>query len=135
VTLTTADRIAGRMYKGWDTAESPMPKQAIVVSGPRGIVGDPGAGLLTVRFDFACYGSVGHEATLLWRVLNYHLCPPQGSGRKRGFRYVNTAVLDVQLEGGPTALIDREGGGLRTGTEWPFTHASYLFTYHGEPIQ
>jgi hypothetical protein len=60
------------------------------------------------------------------RTVHYALLPPIGSGRLAGFTAAGTSVVTIEQEGGPLRLVDPE-------TSWPYTVASYQFTYASEP--
>jgi hypothetical protein len=114
---------------GWN-----MPTDAILIEAGKG-GGEDTPGLLWERVDFRCYGSGNDLGTrarnghLVWRTLHFFICPAIGSGRASGFAVTASGALvivtKVALEGGPLRLTEPD-------ETWPYTWASYRFTYNAE---
>jgi hypothetical protein len=115
-------KISARRQEAWG-----LPAYAVLVENGRGGVGELAGGLQKERVDLTCYGPDDRTAHLLWRTVHYYLLPPIGSGRATGFTAAQTAILTIEQEGGPLRLVDPDTG-------WPYTQASYQFTYSAEPV-
>lgn len=94
----------------------------ILINTGRGGPGELPGGRLGERVDISCYGPDARTAMLLWRTLQYNLCPPVGSGRRNGFTLADCSVNALSLEGGPTRLVDPDTG-------WSYVVGSYLADY------
>jgi hypothetical protein len=122
VAALVGTKISARRQAAWG-----LPAYAVLVEGGRGGAGEwGGLPLQRERFDLTCYGPDDRTAHLLWRTVHYALLPPIGSGRLAGFTAAGTSVVTIEQEGGPLRLVDPE-------TSWPYTVASYQFTYASEP--
>jgi hypothetical protein len=125
ITALTSTRISAAVQQSWN----PMPRHAILVSGP---VGAPGrtlsehlAGIQNTRVDLYFYGSTSFEAMRLWRVAAPYICPRQDTLTQfvqSGCRFTN-----VFQEGGPSRADEDDTG-------WPRVLATYVYKWSEFPV-
>lgn len=123
IAALTSTRISTSRQTAWG-----LPSYAVLIETGRG-GGEDVPGLKWERVDLLCYGPDARAAHLLWRTVDFFICPSIGSGRASGFTITASGepviVMKVDMEGGPLRLTEPDEG-------WPYTWASYRFTYNAE---
>lgn len=95
----------------------------IIINTGRGGQGDIGLGLQQERVDIDCYGKTEAKANQIWRALDFYFFPVN-TRRKTSFTRKGCQVNKIQREGGALKLVDE------SSANWPYTHATYIFTYN-----
>lgn len=118
IAALASTRISGAKQDAWQ-----LPAYAIWVNGP---IGSPRPrndrdGLHATRVDLNLYGPDRRTAVALWRVVDPAIRPDQGAAAM-GFDGAGCRVWGVDLDGGPTAILEEDTG-------LPVCIASYLFSW------